>query len=62
MEFWAGVITGIIIGGAISVITIAVMIANITKPRLVKNDIYTEGGGWNGTAKNRPRKVHDPLF
>lgn len=62
MEFLAGVVTGIIIGGAISVIAVAVMIAHITKPRLVKNEINTEGGGWHGTAKNRARKVHDPLF
>ena len=62
MEFLAGVVTGMIIGGALSVITFAMMIAHITKPRLVKNDIDTEGGGWNGTAKNRARKVHDPLF
>ena len=61
MEYWAGVVTGLIIGCSITIIVFALALEWSLKPNPVKINIYTDGGDWYGIEENRSRQVHHPL-
>lgn len=61
MEYWAGVVTGLVIGCSITIIVFALALEWALKKNPVKINIYTDGGEWYGITENRARQVHHPL-